>query len=91
MRQREWEWFQFQDGVIKKEVYEAYHEVIGLHLGIPRTRTWWKTVGRIGFNTAFVAGVDTFLAARPTTTYFEEIRRFDGVPANTALEMRGAQ
>ena len=37
MRQREWEWFQFRDGVIKKEVYEAYHEVIALHLGIPRT------------------------------------------------------
>ena len=77
MRQREWEWFQFQDGVIKKAVYEAYYEVIALHLGIPRTRRWWQTVGRIGFNPKFVAEVDRFLAVRPTTTYFEEIRRFD--------------
>ena len=50
MRQREWEWFQFKDGVIKKDVYEAYHEVIALHLGVARTRRWWQTVGRIGFN-----------------------------------------
>jgi hypothetical protein len=84
MRQREWEWFQFKDGVIKKEVYEAYHEVVALHLGIPRTRHWWQTVGRIGFNAAFVAEVDKFLATRPTTSYFEEIRRFDAPAADTA-------
>jgi len=82
MRQREWEWFQFKDGVIRKAVYEAYHEVIALHLGIPRTRRWWQTVGRIGFNAAFVAGVDEFLASRPTTTYFEEIGKFDEPPVN---------
>jgi type II secretory pathway pseudopilin PulG len=83
MRQREWEWFQFKDGVIKKEVYETYHEVIALHLGVPRTRVWWQTVGRIGFNPAFVAEVDAFLAKRPTTNYFERIRDFDA-PATDA-------
>ena len=84
MRQREWEWFQFRDGVIKKPVYEAYHEVIALHLGIPRTRRWWQTVGRIGFNPAFVAGVDAFLATRPTTNYFEAIRSYDAPPGADA-------
>jgi len=77
MRQREWEWFQFKDGVIRKEVYEAYYEVIALHLGVPRTRNWWTTVGRIGFNPKFVTEVDAFLAKRPTTDYFEQIRKFD--------------
>jgi hypothetical protein len=81
MRQREWEWFQYKDGVVKKEVYEAYHEVIALHLGISRTRNWWQTVGRIGFNSAFVAEVDALLAERPTTNYFDEIRRFDTPPS----------
>ena len=45
MRQREWEWFQYKDGIISKEVYEAYHGVIALHLGLPRTRKWWETTG----------------------------------------------
>jgi hypothetical protein len=86
MRQREWEWFQFKDGVIKKPVYETYHEVIALHLGVLRTRRWWQTVGRIGFDASFVAEVDAFLKKRPTTIYFEAIRTFDTPPAAPALQ-----
>ena len=78
MRQREWEWFQYKDGVISKEVYIAYHGVIALHLGIPRTRNWWRTVGRMGFNATFVSEVDAFLREQPLTEkYYEDIRCFD--------------
>ena len=77
MRAREWEWFQFRDGVVSRDVYRAYIEVVGLHLGIPRTRRWWSTVGRIGFNPEFVAEVDAFLAGRPPISYFEDILTFD--------------
>jgi hypothetical protein len=41
------------------------------------------TVGRVGFNSQFVTDVDAFLAKRPTTTYFEDIRKFD-TPAAAA-------
>ena len=61
----------------------AYHEVIALHLGVARTRRWWHTVGRIGFNPDFVAAVDAFLATRPTTNYFEAIREFDAPAIGT--------
>jgi hypothetical protein len=44
----------------------AYHEVIALHLGIPRARKSWQTVARIGFDPRFVAEIDAFLAQRPT-------------------------
>ncbi len=37
MRAREWEWFQFRDGVIKDEVYKAYHEVIA-HIAMNEMR-----------------------------------------------------
>jgi len=84
MRQREWEWFQFSDRVIGKDIYQAYHGVIALHLGIPRTRRWWQTVGRIGFNASFVAEVDAFLERTKLTEYFEDIRRFDNEPAERA-------
>jgi hypothetical protein len=78
MRQREWEWFQYKDGVIDRAAYCAYHEVIALHLGGRRTRKWWATVGRIGFNPQFVMEVDALLSNRPLTDeYFEGIRSFD--------------
>jgi hypothetical protein len=77
MRAREWEWFQYMDGVISRDVYEAYHGVIALHLGTPRTRNWWKTVGRVGFDPRFAAIVDQFIEGRPPTDYFERIRAYD--------------
>jgi hypothetical protein len=77
MRQREWEWFQHRDGVIDEGVAKAYFGIIALHLGIPRTRHWWATIGRIGFDPHFVAEVDQFIADRPVTTYFEETMSFD--------------
>ena len=80
MRQREWEWFQYKDGVIGRDVYEAYHAVIGIVLGTPRTGKWWKKIGRIGFNPEFVADVDRFLAHQEMTKYFEEVRRYDTQP-----------
>jgi hypothetical protein len=81
MRQREWEWFQYRDGVIDKDLYQAYRAVIGLHLGVPRTRRWWSTVGRIGFNGDFVQEVDAFVEGRPPITYYEDILTFDRQPA----------
>ena len=77
MRQREWEWFQHRDGIIDEECAKAYFGVVALHLGIPRTRTWWSSVGRIGFNTEFVAEVDAFLADRKPITYCEDILSYD--------------
>jgi hypothetical protein len=78
VEQAQWEWFQYKDGIIDEGVYRAYHDVIGLHLGIPRTRRWWKTVGRIGFNPVFVAEVDALLAGRELAIgYYEDIRTFD--------------
>jgi hypothetical protein len=77
MRQREWEWLLHRDGIIKGDVHDAYREVIALHLGIPRTRKWWKTVGRVGFDPGFIAEVDAFLADKPLLDYFEEVNRFD--------------
>lgn len=85
-REWEWEWFQFRDGVIKADVYRAYHEVIALHLGVPRTRHWWSTVGRIGFNPEFVAQVDAFLADKPFLSYFEDILSFDPPSKGATVE-----
>lgn len=78
MRQREWEWYQHKDGLIDRDVYCAYYEVIAFHLGAARTRNWWASVGRLGFHPEFVAEVDALLEKRPLAyDYFEKIRCFD--------------
>ena len=76
MRQREWEWFQYNDGIIDEEVYRTYHEVIAIILDTPNTRKWWKTVGRIGLNPDFVKEVDSLLANRELTGYWKSVKEF---------------
>lgn len=86
MRQREWEWFQYRDGVIDERTAKAYFGIIALHLGIPRTRNWWRKIGRIGFDPDFVAEVDQLIADRPPTTYFEDLVSFDSRGAKASEE-----
>lgn len=77
LRQREWEWFQHQDGVIDEAVYKAYHEVIPIHLGTPRGRKWWKVLGHYAFNPGFVAEVDALLARTEPSSYLRDMRTWD--------------
>jgi hypothetical protein len=77
LRQREWEWYQFQDGVISKDVYQTYHEVIPIHIGTPRGRKWWATLGKYAFNPQFVAEVDRVLANAPQVSYLHQMRTWD--------------
>ena len=77
MRQREWEWFQFQDGVIDKDVYRAYHQVIEIFLSQERTRKWWASIGRFAFNESFAIEVDRMLENVKPSTYLSDIRKWD--------------
>lgn len=77
LRQREWEWFQYQDGVIDANVYQSYHDVISIHLGTPRARKWWKVLGRHAFNAEFVEQVDQLLATSEPSSYLRDMRTWD--------------
>ena len=77
LRQREWEWFQYKDGVIDRASYQAYHAVIAIHLGTPRTRKWWNVLGRHAFNAEFVEQVDELLAKSEPSTYLHIMRTWD--------------
>jgi hypothetical protein len=76
MRQREWEWHQYEDGIIDASVQRTYQEVIKIFLCTPRTRRWWRELGRSGLNPDFVAEVDALLAASGDTPYWESVLRF---------------
>ena len=77
MRQREWEWFQYRDGIIDDDIYKAYHDVIAIHLGTPRARKWWKVLGRYAFNPDFVTDVDDLLAKTEGSSYIRDMRTWD--------------
>ena len=76
MRQREWEWSQYKDGIIDEDVYQTYHEVIGIFLGTVYTREWWNNVGRSGLNPEFVKEVDGLLGNRELTRYWDGVSKF---------------
>jgi len=77
MRQREWEWLQFKDGVIDEGTYRTYQDVINIHLGTPRSRKWWKILGHYAFNASFVAEVNRLLAEVEPSTYLSDMRTWD--------------
>lgn len=77
MRQRELEWFQYQDGMIDKDVYEAYHGVIAIFISQDRTKAWWNSIGRYAFDANFVSEVDSFLKKSEPSTYLSDIRKWD--------------
>lgn len=77
LRQREWEWFQFKDGIIDESAYMSYHEVIAIHLGTVRARKWWSALGRQAFNPGFVVVVDQLLARTELSSYLHDMRTWD--------------
>ena len=76
MRQREFEWFQMQDGNIDVELWDAYKRVITIHLGTPRVRKWWDTNGHFPFDESFCAMVSDLLDEHGETSYFDDFKNF---------------
>ena len=77
LRQREWEWFLYKEGVIDAVAFSAYREVITIHLGTPRGRKWWKLLGYRAFDPDFAKQVDEILAESETNPYLQDIRTWD--------------
>lgn len=77
LRQREWEWFMFQEGVIDSSAFQTYRDVIAIHVGTPRGRKWWKRVGHRAFDPGFVEQVDQLLAESDANTYLHDMRTWD--------------
>ena len=75
MRQREYEWFQYRDGNIDEELWNAYRGVMTIHLGTARTRKWWETNGSRPFDRDFCEMVQELLDESGETGYFDDFRR----------------
>ena len=70
LRQREFDWMQFKDGIIDEDTYRAYSGVIPILLGTEATRRWWSLVGSSGFSPDFIAEVNRILEDTPLNGFF---------------------
>lgn len=70
VRTREYEWFQYKNGLLDKQAWEAYLTGITINLSYPRTRAWWDLVGHDYFDDEFADEVDKYLADLPVDQNF---------------------
>ena len=71
MRNREHEWFQYQDGILDEPTWFSYREIIRITLASKRHRAWWEKSKR-AFDAQFVEMVDQFIDEIPESEAWEE-------------------
>ena len=64
LRSREFEWFQYQDGVMDEAHFRAYSGIVPVLLGTERTRKCWEMYRHL-YDPGFVVYVDGMLAEAP--------------------------
>ena len=62
VRTREYQWFQYRNGLLDKKSWEANLSALGRNLSFTRTRGWWKLVSSDYFDSGFVKEVNGYLA-----------------------------
>ena len=78
MRQREYEWFTRNEGIIDDKMFDAYAAVIAMILGTERNRRWWGIRRDIKeFDPEFMKYVDGILARSPLTDYPNAVKAWD--------------
>jgi len=65
VRTREYQWFQYKNGLLDKQTWEAYLSGMGSNLSFPRTRWWWNHVAYDFFDHEFVDEVNKYLTDKP--------------------------
>jgi hypothetical protein len=76
LTRREFAFRQYQAGVLDEKIWRHEVEIIALLLGTQRTRSWWNTVGRNGFSTAFAGTVDSTIQGRPYHPYWKDLENW---------------
>ena len=70
LRNREFEYFQYQNGLLDEETWLSYRQVILINHSSTLGRRWWDKVGRSIVDPEFAKAVDELLlSASPDMTY----------------------
>ena len=54
VRTREYQWFQYKNGLLDKQTWEAYLTGLSVNLCFPRSRWWWDHIANDYFDHEFV-------------------------------------
>lgn len=64
-RTREYQWFQYRNGLLDRKTWQANISALGRNLSFARTRGWWKLVSHDYFDHGFADEVDRYLEKIP--------------------------
>ncbi len=71
MRNREFEFFQYQNGFLDEETWHSYRTLILANHSTPRGRQWWDKMGRHTTHPEFAKMVDDMLKDDPIDDLYE--------------------
>jgi len=72
MRNREFEWFQYRNGVLDEASWRSYQGIIRFTLGTERHRAWWNGV-KSALDPGFVQMVDELIRAEPANSLMDQV------------------
>jgi hypothetical protein len=61
MRNREFEYFQYREGLLDESAWNSFREIIVMNHATRKGRAWWEKIGRTLFDPEFVDDVDALL------------------------------
>ncbi len=70
MRNREFEYFQYTNGLLDEETWKSYQQVVLVNHSTGHGKTWWEEIGRSIVDPKFAKLIDELLVnAQPDDTY----------------------
>lgn len=76
VRTREYQWFQYKNGLLDKQTWQAYLTGLSVNLSTPRNRGWWNVVANDYFDPGFVKEVNNYLKGFPVVpNYIDPLDR----------------
>ncbi len=77
LRNREFEFFQFKNGLLDEATWKSYQDILIWNHSTPRGRIWWNKVGRDMVNEEFSAMADKLLKDVEVSTVYEDLGNWD--------------
>jgi hypothetical protein len=73
LRNREFEYFQYQNGLLDEQTWLSYRQVILINHSSPLGRRWWDRVGRRFVDPKFAEEVDELLKTAEVDNTYQEM------------------